>query len=188
VLSKTLDSFVSQGEFPMIRAAKCVAALALSFALAAVPAHATTLDLFSFTSPVITGPVTAFIPASPTPTSFVPGVSFDLSGVTATFEGNTFTGDVTFFSSGGAGGGGTKFNGPLLFSGPDSAPTFLLGSFPLSGIADIGNGGPQQISGTLTISQTPEPLPVMMTGTGVFALLLVLRRRRSLLRSGERVC
>jgi hypothetical protein len=175
----------------MIRASRHVAALALSFALTTISAHAATIDLFTFNGPEIVGPLTASIPASPTPASSVAGVSFDLSGISATFEGNTLTGDVTFFTAGGAGGGGTIFTGPELFSGLVSSPTFILGTYSLSGMADLGNGGPELVTGTLTISQAgavPEPLPVVMTGTGIFALMWILRRGRLHLHSSNLLC
>jgi hypothetical protein len=164
----------------MPRFIPCAAALALSIALAPIAAHAATMDTFTFNSPEISGPLTATIAASPTPTSSVPGVSFDLSNVSASFEGNTFTGDVT---AGGAGGGGTDFSGPLLFSGAVTDPTFLLGNFNLSGMADLGNGGVQSVTGVLTISQSssapvPEPLPLALTATGLIGLLGIVRLRR----------
>ena len=177
----------------MPRISPCVAALALSIGLASAPAHAATMDLFTFNSPEITGPLTATIAASPTPASFVPGVSFDLTGISASFEGNTFTGDVTFFTAGGAGGGGTDFSGPILFSGSESDPTFLLGSFNLSGVADLGNGGPQDVTGTLIISQSspgpvPEPMPLALTGTGILAMSVILWRRRAELPTSRVTC
>ncbi len=169
----------------MPRIAPCVAALALSIGLASVSAHAATMDTFTFISPEIEGPLTATIAASPTPASFTPGVSFDLTNISASFEGNTFTGDVTFFTAGGAGGGGTDFAGPILFTGSVSDPTFLLGSFNLTGFADLGNdGGPQNVTGTLTISlatpgPVPEPMPLALTATGMLAMAGILWRRRA---------
>jgi hypothetical protein len=168
-----------------------VAALALSVALNALPARAATMDLFTFSSPQITGAVTASIDASPVPSSSISGVSFTLSSVSASFEGTTFTGPVTFLNAGGAAGGGVTFGGPVLFSGSDAAPTFLLGSFTLSGVADLGNGGPENVTGLLTISQpgaVPEPLPLALTGTGIFTLVAILRRRHTELRSADISC
>ena len=171
---------------------RSISAVAVSVALSALPARAATMDVFTFTSPVITGPLTATLDASPTPTSFVPGVSFTVNG-TVTFEGNTFSGPVTFLNSGGASGGGTTFTGPVLFSGPDANPTFLLGTFNLSGNADIGNGGVQPISGVLVISQAstppiPEPDSLALTGTGILGLIGYLRRRHRALRDAEIHC
>lgn len=176
-----------------MRYANYAAALALALGMYAVPSHAAVIDLFTFNSAQITGPLTASIAASPTPSSFVNGVSFSLSGVSATFEGNTLTGPVTFFDAGGAGGGGTTFTGPKLFTGPDSAPTFLLGTFGLSGVADLGNGGPQTVTGQLTISQpqpgpVPEPLPLALTATGLLGLAGIMHKRRAELRSAHIHC
>ena len=171
---------------------RSISALAVSVALSALPARAATMDVFTFTSPVITGPLTATLDASPTPTSFVPGVSFTVNG-TVTFEGNTLSGPITFLNSGGASGGGTTFTGPVLFSGPDANPTFLLGTFNLSGSADIGNGGVEPINGVLVISQAttppiPEPTTLGLTGTGILGLIGYLRRRHRGLRDGEICC
>jgi hypothetical protein len=151
------------------------------------------MDLFTFNSPEISGPLTATIAASPTPASYVPGVSFDLSSISTSFEGNTLTGDVTFFTAGGGGGGGTDFSGPILFSGLVSSPTFLLGSFDLSGVADLGNGGPENVTGTLVISQStpgpvPEPMSLLLTGTGMLALVGIMWRRRAELRMSRVTC
>jgi hypothetical protein len=167
-----------------------ISAIAISVVLSALPAHAASLDTFSFTSPVITGPLTTTLDASPTPTSFIPGVSFTVDG-TVSFEGNTLNGPITFLNSGGASGGGTTFSGPLLFSGPDANPTFLPGSFNLSGNANIGNGGVQSISGVLVISPAattspvPEPTSLALTGTGILGFIGYLRRRHGEMRDAE---
>jgi hypothetical protein len=150
------------------------------------------MDVFTFTSPVITGPLTTTLPASPTPDSFVANTSFTVTG-TVTFEGNTLSGPITFLNSGGASGGGVTFTGPVLFSGPDANPTFLLGTFTLSGNADIGNGGVQPITGTLVISQEttppiPEPSSLGLVGTGALGLLGYLRRKHHELRHTHISC
>ena len=173
----------------MLRNAYTLAAFGLALSLGAVSAHAATLDTFTFVSPAINGPLTASLAASPTPSSFVPGVSFTLNA-SVTFEGDTLSGPVTFYTAGGAGGGGSTFSGPVLFSGPVSAPTFLLGTYTLSGMGDLGEGN-QLITGQLTISQpnpVPEPAPIAMTITGVLGLAEVLRRRRQELRSVDIHC
>jgi hypothetical protein len=165
----------------MHRLVKFAAALALGSGLSTISAHAASIDLFTFNSPQITGPIVVSLAASPAPSSFLSGVSFTLDNISTTFEDTTFTGPVTFFDAGGAGGGGTNFSGPKLFTGPDSAPTFLLGTFTLSGMADLGNGGVEPVTGRLTISQpaaTPEPSPLTLTATGALVLWGMLGWRK----------
>lgn len=93
-------------------------------------------------------------------------------------------GDVTFFVAGGAGGGGALFGGETLFTGPVNAPTFRLGTFSLSGNADLGDGT-VPVTGQLTISSSnvPEPWTLATTGTGILGLVNLLRRRQSTIRS-----
>lgn len=161
---------------------KLACVLLLLSGSAAIPAYAATIqDLFTFQLSGVPGTGTATIAASPMPTSFVPGVSFTLSNVAATYMGSTFTGDVTFFTSGGAGAGGAVFGGDTLFSGPVANPTFLLGNFVLNGNVDLGDGT-VPVKANLNISQAspavPEPATVGMVGTAAFGLAGIARRRR----------
>ncbi len=143
-------------------------------------AVADTLDLFSLqvTGLPITGSAT--LSASPTPSSFVSGTSFTLDDISTTFEGTTFTEDVTFLTSGGAEGGGQVIGGDKLFSGPESMPSFLLVNFMLSGDIDLGFGE-VPLQGVLTISQiegspVPEPLPLSLVGSGLLGLVELVRQ------------
>ena len=163
---------------------RSVSILAASVVLGAASARAATMDLFTFTSPQVDGPITVTLPASPTPSLFTPNTSFTIDG-SVIFEGSTLSGPITFLNAGGATAAGTTFNGPILFSGPDANPTFLLGTFNLSGNADLGNGAIQSVTGTLVISQAPiiapipEPAELALTSTGIAGLIGCLRRRRT---------
>lgn len=157
------------------------AALALSV-VPALAAHADTLDLFSFTLNGSSAVGTATIAASPAATSVMSGTSFTVASVTASYDGDTFSGPVTFLNSGGVEADGFTFTGPELFNNSDTAPTFNLGTFPLAGNIDIGNG-PMAISGSVTITQlastapTPEPATLGLVGTAALGLAGIVRRR-----------
>lgn len=165
----------------MGRLLKCVCASVALCGLGSVAAHADTLDLFSFTLTGSNAVGTATISASPVPSS-VTATSFTIASVTATYDGDVFSGPVTFLNAGGVSADGFTFTGPLLFSGSDSAPTFDPGTFALAGTIDIGNG-PMPISGDVTISQeastatTPEPSTLAMVGTAALGMAGALRRR-----------
>ncbi|MDP9039015.1 MAG: PEP-CTERM sorting domain-containing protein [Acidobacteriota bacterium] len=164
---------------------KLVCAVAVVAGSAAIPAHADVLqDLFTFNVNGTTGTGTATLASSPIPSSFVAGTSFTLSNVSTTFLGSTFTGDVTFYSAGGLSGGGAaaQLTTPVLFSGPVSSPTFLLGNFPVSGTLDLGNG-PLTVTGVLAITRVnaapsvPEPATFGLVGTAALGLVQLARRR-----------
>ena len=160
---------------------KLVGAAVLLFGLGSAAASAATLDLFTFSLSGVPGTGTATIAASPTPSTFTNGTSFTLTNIAATYLGQTFSGDVTFFETGGAGGGGQVFGGDKLYTGPDSAPTFKLGTFTLNGLVDLGNG-PVQETATVTITQvpttpTPEPGTLGLVGTAGLGLVEAVRRR-----------
>ena len=140
-------------------ARRSIGALALAAALVATsPARAAT---YLFT---ITGNKTASFTLDSSP---VPSTSdqfgFTLSSVSGTFEGSSMTFDLTFWllsASGGmdlnpsGGGGGLSTQGDQLFSGSQSNPTFLTGTFPLS---TFGSDNDRLYS--LTISDLPDAVP-----------------------------
>ena len=141
------------------------------------------MDLFTFSLSGVPGTGTAILNASPTPSSVNPGVSFNLDNISASYLSFDFTGDVTFFLAGGAGGDGFNFSGPQLFSGTLTNPTFNLGTFTLSGNPDLGDG-PMPETATLTITQVsaapvPEPFSLALAGTGMLSVVGAMYRRRA---------
>ncbi len=87
--------------------------------------------------------------------------------------------DIDFFGESAGGGLDLTFgfgdyfdkSGPQLYSGTETAPTFLLGTFALT---DYYNG----TEASLTISQvTPEPGTLVLLGSGGLGALGVARRR-----------
>lgn len=131
------------------------------------------------------------LPAEPVPaTNVVLGQSFSIEGVSYTLNDAVQPlGDVEFYSDALSGGlvlasyppavGQTYFidaAGPVLYTGPESSPTFNTGTFSLS---DVVAGA----TGSLTITEvgttaTPEPSTLLLTGLGVLGLFWFARKRR----------
>jgi hypothetical protein len=165
---------------------KTILAAALLGGLPAVAAHASTMDLFTFSLVGMPGTGTATLPASPTPSSMVNGVSFTINNLATTYDGTPLSGAVTFLAAGGAEGGGFVFTGPLLFSGTVADPTFNLGTFALHGMPDLGSG-PVATTADLSITSmsspgipsaaTPEPASLALVGTAALGLAGIVRRR-----------
>ncbi|MES2904680.1 MAG: PEPxxWA-CTERM sorting domain-containing protein [Pseudomonadota bacterium] len=155
----------------------------LSAAFASMPASAQAL-VFN-----LTGSRTAtFTLADSIPdrfnTSSLIGNQIFFDAVSGSFGGSPGTGNISFgtnlispFQIQSANLGFTQFNGPTLFAGSPSNPTFLLGTFNLTSIVS-GNS-------TLTISQAvaavPEPSTWAMMLLGFGAIGIASRRRRATL-------
>jgi hypothetical protein len=161
-------------------------AVAVVFMGLASIAGASPLDLFTIIGGGNT--VSFTLPGSPTPTGTDAACpanlppEFCISGVTATVNGVTETGDVVeFFDISQLGGlallSGGAFPplvdtiGAQLYSGPVTSPTFLLGTFDQTSFLDGG-------AITVTISQVPEPVSLVLLGSGVLGGVGFLRRRR----------
>jgi PEP-CTERM motif len=160
----------------LVRTAALVLGVSASGSLMA-RADSSTFDSF-VTSNTPEGIITTTLPSSPTPDSFT-STSFQLT-VPLIIDGDPMTLPVDFYTAaggGGAAGDGMRFAGPVLFSGPTSAPTFLTGTFNFGDF-------------TLTISPSPvtpvpEPATFVLFGTG--ALLLAAFGRRFLIRTKSRL-
>jgi hypothetical protein len=153
--------------------------------LASPAARATTMDQFTLMSGTDT--VVFTLPSSPTPT----GTDFDcqaqlppqfcISGVSALVNGIAETGDtLEFFDLSQEGGLAFSNGGPFplfdslgeqLYSGPVTAPTFLLGMFDQISFPDGG-------AVTVTITEvTPEPSSLVLLGSGLVAVAGMLRKQ-----------
>ncbi len=127
------------------------------------------------------------LPSSPTigAGNFVPNGSFDIFDVPYSENGVDQTpSEFDFFSSSMAEGGGFQIITPSLtspantfgaqlYSGMESAPTFVPGTY------DLNNGSTTGPLGTLVISSVtaPEPSSLLLVGSGLLSLLGFARKK-----------
>ena len=144
----------------------------------------TTVDNFTFIP--TSGPTYAWSIAVPVIVTIPqPNNSFVVNDISYTADGAPATADFVFYSAS-KGGGFILANtpttyliseyGPALYTGPETAPTFTLGTFTLTDALGTPNG-------TIDISEvtstaTPEPSTLLLTGLGIVGLFWVARKRR----------
>lgn len=150
------------------------ALLLLSFSLlAASQIRADGIDSYvyefggkTFTWELPTNPVTA-------PDDFVSGNSFTIPDLSFSENGVAMVGTLDFFNASSGGGfdlwiGDYFFLsdafGPQLYTGPESAPTMLTGTFSL---IDEGNGDFPIGETTLQVTSVPEPSTLSLLAIGL---------------------
>jgi len=159
--------------------------LALVLAIAAGSAKADS-TLLSYT---LTGPDTASftLAVNPTVADSLNQFGFDLTPTNLVVDG-VHVSDLLFFYSGdpmflgvpvpGPAGGLSGFIfpslvGPQLYSGPESAPTMLTGTFALT---DFDTGTEKYTLVVAPVS-TPEPATLALFGVGLLGMAIFYRRR-----------
>ncbi len=128
------------------------------------------------------------LPNSPTPTGpdVYPGWGFTLENIPVSVNGAApVLGSFDFFSSTCSGGFDLTIGsnvpadayGPALYTGPESAPTFLPGKFSFTDYGSNNNGVP----GTLAITNVPEPssLGLLAIGLLIFAVVFTSKKANS---------
>jgi hypothetical protein len=123
------------------------------------------------------------LPASPTPSDFTSGVFFDITNVPYWENGVAQTpGTFDFYNLSDEGGfdlyvGSTiilNAFGSQVYSGPENAPTFLIGT-PV----DLNNGNPDGPMGSLSEgSATPEPSSLLLLAGGLLSFIGLAWKRR----------
>jgi hypothetical protein len=154
---------------------KCGALLAAFVFLAVLPARADSGDTYQFT---MTGPVTASwtMSENPTPYYYEEGTVFLAEAPDLMVDGTSDTSDILcFFNLGDLGGLNSinllpDFFGPQVYSGDESAPTFMTGTYYFT------MDSTDQIE-TLQITPAPEPCTILLLGSGLAALGLKRKRQ-----------
>jgi PEP-CTERM motif len=139
------------------------------------------------------GTLTWTMLASPTVDTLLPGyasgVSFEVDGVNATDQGNNSRNPVSIVFYSGSQGGGFVISGqayasaygPQIYTGVESAPTFILGNdIAFTDYSTSSDGVPSSLSITCVecVAPVPEPESYAMLLTGLGLLGFMARRRK----------
>jgi hypothetical protein len=155
-------------------------------------------DTFNLTAPGTT--IFFTLPSSPVVSGFQTDTGFNVQNVLVTVNGSSFVMDVGFgfgglteypdimfageigyplpnsFTAGGPVYG--LFQGLQLYSGDESAPTFLTGNYDVkSFIPATFPTGPYNLEITDSSAATPEPSSFVLFGTGLLGAVGVMRRK-----------
>lgn len=170
-----------------MRLAVLISAIAL---LAPVAAHA---DTFTLTGQGET--ITFALPDSPTPSLFEDGTGFAVNNVEVNFDGTLISESVGFlaarsglaisiaaesFISGGSflvSGDKLIGEGPQLYTGLESLPTFDLGTYTIDNADRSLPTGDYSLTITADTAVTPEPSSLALLGSGVIGIAGLVRRR-----------
>jgi hypothetical protein len=152
--------------------ARTTAAMGLLLPLAlASRAETVTYDFVTSNTPF--GIISTSLPGPPTPVSFTP-TSFELAAAPIDADGEKLHIVVDFYTTLAGGGVSGRFDddddvyryeGPELFSGSTSSPTFLTGTFPVDDFSlTITPEGPTPSGGPGVM---PEPSTLVLFGIGL---------------------